>query len=190
MQQDKTEFCADSVGPQGFFLFKNAVDRDELAIVSRWLSIDSVAASINAPRALQLGAGCPHAVPDELTPLTSIAEGIGNRILQRNDVSFNHITIQRHQPGQAVPPQRDSHLASGPNIAVFTFDCDATYDFKPAPDEFLQSQTDDIEWYSIPVPALSVFFLTPKDARYIFEYSVGRNFARPRTTVTLRSVNP
>lgn len=184
-------YSSTAEGPSGFYLLENAIDRDELAVVSRWFSSLSVASQINAPRFLRFGAGCPFGIPDELSVLLSTARNYANVAFRGivKDIEFNHVTVQRHQPGQGVPPNRDRAESCGPVTAVFTFDGVAVYEFRPPEEEALRQQTTDTQYYAVKVLPQSLFLLGPTDARYLYTHQVSRH-CTARVTVTLRSVPP
>ncbi len=182
-------------GPDGFALIENAVDGDELCVISRWYNTDPVSAQINAPRSVCFGVGTGHAIPDELASLVHIATSLAGRVFA--DLSakvsaawldFNHVTVQRHFPGQSLPCSRDPVNSSGPVTAIFTFECDAVYQFRAPEEEALRKQTEDYQTYQVRAAEQSVMFLGPRDARYLYTHQVARQFAKPRVTITLRFV--
>lgn len=180
-------------GPDGFALVENAVDGDELGVISRWYNTDPVSTQINAPRSLGFGVGTGHTIPDELASLPQIAASLASRVFPPSKVNaawldFNHITVQRHFPGQSLPRSRDLENSCGPVTAIFTFECDALYEFRAPDEEALRKQTEDYQTYQVRAAEQSVMFLGPRDARYLYTHQVARQFAKPRVTMTLRFV--
>lgn len=193
MNTDNAAKFADADGPAGFVLIEKALDASDLSVVSRWYNDRDISSCINAPRSLGFGVGTQRDIPDDLAVLIGVATPYAKLCfptVKPELLRYNHVTIQRHYPGQGTPLSRDAAGACGPVTAIFTFDGDASYEFRAPEEEYLRLQTTDYQTYRINVPEQSLMLLGPPDARYLYTYQVSRQFPKPtpRVTITLRCV--
>jgi len=156
--------------PEGLYLIKGALDSTEIRTFQQFLS--SIAPPEKAPL-LCFGNRRPYPIPEALACMQSTAEQLSNRLLHRQDVSFDHALLRRESFWKACDFGREHPQHYGNVVAIYTVAAiPIRYDFSPPTEEVYARADTDFQPYSLEVESGDLLLLSGWNARYAYTRSI------------------